>query len=281
MQKLLNIDRRVVFLGVALVLFLGLVLRPVIPLPPSSEARKVFDAVEAVDADQAILIAMDYGISSRAELDPMSRAALHHAFGRGARVLCVSFDSGGAPLAESMLGAVGLELGKVDGVDYVFLGYQPDITAAIMEMGSSIAGAFPDVDVDGETVPTDSVAVMDGVTGLADVALALEMTGSKHYQKWVDFANAQFGLKLCTGATGAIVTGQYPYLASGQITGLLRSTRGAADYETMVTKAYGGLEPDASSKMSVLFLGHLLMLAFIALANIGHWATRRDAQEAE
>ena len=99
MQKLLNIDRRIVFLGVALVLFLGLVLRPVIPLPPSSEARKVFDAVEAVEAGQAILIAMDYGVSSRAELDPMSRAALHHAFNRGARVLCVSFDSSGAPLA--------------------------------------------------------------------------------------------------------------------------------------------------------------------------------------
>ncbi len=279
MQKLLDIDRRFVFLGVALVIFIGLAMDRVIPLPTSAEAQRVFDAVEATGPGDVVLVALDYGPSSGPELNPMSRAVLHHAFGRGARVVGVSFDSGGAARAAKMIADVGKELGKVDGTDYVFLGYKPDIAAAIIQMGSSIAETFTEVDVDGEKVPTDTVPALAGITRLGDFALAVEMTGSKHYEKWVDFANGRFGLKLCTGATGSVVSGQYPYLASGQITGLLRSTRGASDYETIVIERYGGLAADASSKMSVLFLGHILVLAFIALANVGYLMTRSGSGE--
>ncbi len=280
MQKLVDIDRRIVFLAVAVVILVGMALDTVVPLPASGEARSVFEAVDATGPEDAVLVAMDYPPSSSAELDPMSRATLHHAFAREATVLVVAFDADGAPGAASMLEEVGSELGKVNGVDYAFLGYKPDMTAAIIEMGRAFGGVFETVEIDGEAVPIESVKAMEDVTNFSDVALAVEMTGSKKYEDWVEFANARYGLKLCTGATGAIVTGQYPYLASGQIAGLLRSTRGASDYETMVMEAYGGLKPDASKKMSVLFMGHLMMLVFIALANVGYWATRRGAQEA-
>jgi len=280
MQKLLDIDRRIVFLAVALVIFVGMALDTVVPLPASGEARRVFEAVEATGPQDHVIVAMDYPPSSSPELHPMSRATLHHAFARGATVLVVTFDADGASGAAAMLTDVAEKLGKADGVDYAFLGYSPDMTAAIIEMGRSFAGVFEEIEVDGETVPIESVKAMEGVTNFADIALAVEMTGSKKYEDWVEFANARFGLKLCTGATGSIVTGQYPYLASGQITGLLRSTRGASDYETMVMEAYPGLEPDASKKMSVLFMGHLMMLAFIGLANVGYFVTRRGARGA-
>jgi|SaaInl7_100m_RNA_FD_contig_31_2034976_length_2527_multi_8_in_0_out_0_2 hypothetical protein len=283
MHKLLNIDRRIVFVAVAIVILAGMALDTVVPLPASAEAQSVFDAVEATGAGDTILVAMDYPPSSASELDPMSRAALHHAFARDATVLVVSFDSGGAPRAAKMVDAVAAELGKVNGVDYAVLGYKPDMTAALIEMGTDIAGVFTEVTIDGEPVPTESVEAMQGVANYSDIALAVQMTGSKKYEEWVEYANARFGLKLVTGATGSVVTGQYPYLASGQISGLLRSTRGASDYETMVIDAYGhddsGLEPDASKKMSVLFMGHLLILLFIGIANVGHWATRGGAKE--
>jgi hypothetical protein len=283
MERLLRIDRRVIFLVATLVVLAGALLRPTIPLPVSPEARQVFDAVEAVPAGGAVIVALDYNPNSRDELDPMTRAALFHAFARNVRVLAVCFDEQGVKMAADALSASAGVSGKREGVDYVFLGYQPDITAAIDSMGSSIAGVYPQVEIadasalppaEGSARPTAELPVMKGITRFADVALAVEMTGSKSYEKWINFANARYGLKLAIGATGAIVTGIYPFLASDQVSGLLRSTRGAADYENLVRARYGGPESDASLKMSVQFLAHIMVVFFIVVANVAFWTTR-------
>ena len=269
MQRLLDIDRRWIFLVVVVVVLIGAIARPLIPMPISAESQQLFDMVEAVPERGAIIVAMDYGPASKDELDAMSNAVIHHAFAKNLRVLGVCFDQQGVVNAQRLLENAGNAAHRRDGEDFVFLGFQSDITAAIIQMGESILDVFPEVQVGGQAAATAELLVMRGLSNFKDIALAVEMTGSKDYQKWIDYANARHGLKLGTGATGAIVTGLYPYLSSGQISGLLRSTRGAADYERLVRDDYPPLDPDAGRKMSVQFIAHLMLLIFIALANIG------------
>ena len=277
MERLLDIDRRWIFLVVVVVILVGALVRPLIPMPISSESQRLYDMIEAVPERGAIIVAMDYGPASKDELDAMSKATLHHAFARNLRVLGLCFDQQGVASAQRILNTIAEQSNRRDGEDYVFLGFQSDMTAAILEMGSSIVDVFPEVSVGGETLSSVNLLVMRGITDFDDVALSVQMTGSKDYEKWIDYANARYGLKLGTGATGAIVTGLYPYLSSGQVSGLLRSTRGAADYERLVRVDYPGLDPDAGPKMSVQFLGHLMLLTFIVLANFGALVGRGSA----
>lgn len=279
MERLLNIDRRFIYLAVAVVMVIGLAVGIRVPLPTTVGAKRTFAAVEAVPVGSAIIVAMDYPPASAPELEPMSRAALRHAFARDLRVLAVSFEADGVPGAQDLLQKAAAASGKVEGEDYVFLGFRPDITAALVGMVDSIPSVFPDVEVGGEMTPIVDVPALAGIVGLGDVALAIEMTGGKKYENWIDYANARADLPLCSGATGAIVTGLYPYLATGQLVGLLRSTRGASDYEALVRDAYGGLEADASKTMGVLLLGHLLLLGLIGVANVAFLVSKRSAGE--
>lgn len=257
---------------------LGSLWQPVIPLPVTREARQLFEAVEDVPAGEAILIALDYGPASADELDAMSRALLHHAFLRDLKVLAVCFDQQGVARAGRIVREIAAGYGRQEGEDYLFLGFNSDMTAAIIQMGASIAGAFPTVQIGGEERPTESVPLIQRFRRLQEVALAVSMTGSKDYEKWIDYGNARFGLRYGVGATGAIATGLYPFLSSGQLVGLLRSSRGAADYERLVRDRYRveTLRPDASVKMSVQFLAHLLIVLLIVIANIGLWWQRRS-----
>jgi len=279
MERLLNIDRQWIFLVVVVVMLVGAIAQPLIPMPISSESRQLYDVVGAVPERGAVIVAMDYGPASKDELDAMSVAVLHHAFARNLRVLGICFDQQGVSNAERLIMDVAADSNRRDGDDFVFLGFQSDMTAAILGMGTSIKDVFPEVMVDGESRTTAELPVMRGLEKLEDIALSVQMTGSKDYEKWINYGNARTGLTLATGATGAIVTGLYPYLSSGQVSGLLRSTRGAADYERLVLDAHPGLERSAGRKMSVQFLAHIMLLVFIALANVGGLLGRRTAAE--
>ncbi|MDA1191756.1 MAG: hypothetical protein O3A46_08760 [Candidatus Poribacteria bacterium] len=281
MERLMNIDRRIIFLVLAAVVLLGIALKPVIPMATSAESKSLFDTIERVPTGGAVMIGLDYPPASKDELDAMSRAALHHAFARDLRVLAFCFDQQGLSNAGTIVKEVAAAHSKMNGTDYAFLGFQPDMVAAVDQMNTSIASAFATVAIDGTDSPTAELPVMAGLESYKDIALIVSMSGSKNYENWIDYANARSGVKVGIGATGAIATGIYPFLGSGQVFGMLRSTRGASDYERLVRDAYpnAGLKPDASEKMSVQFLAHLLILAFIALANVGYWLSRRKGAQ--
>jgi hypothetical protein len=68
----------------------------------------------------------------------------------------------------------------------------------------------------------------------------------------------------------------YPYVETGQVTGLLAGMKGASEYEIMVQKkGYSTGISRASQGMDAQSLGHLIIMLFIVLGNIGYFYMRR------
>ena len=73
----------------------------------------------------------------------MSTAILRHAFSKGLKIVGMALRAEGSAIGRQALRRVSSEFGKVEGIDYVFLGYRPELTASILGLGTSFQRVFP------------------------------------------------------------------------------------------------------------------------------------------
>jgi hypothetical protein len=74
-----------------------------------------------------------------------------------------------------------------------------------------------------------------------------------------------------SGNTAVQAVFLYPFYQSGQIKGFLGGLKGAAEYETSIERPAFGVRGMGSQT-----LGHVLIVLFIVLGNLGYLAARRD-----
>ena len=118
-QRLLRIDRRVIFLLVA-VLTLTFILHPLgLALRVSPEVRSIYDTMEKLPEGSVFLLSMDFDPASKPELAPMAVALLRHALARKLRVMVMTLWVTGTGLDEEIVTAAAREAEKRSGVDYV------------------------------------------------------------------------------------------------------------------------------------------------------------------
>ena len=69
----------------------------------------------------------------------------------------------------------------------------------------------------------------------------------------------------------------YPYLDSGQISGMLTGIKGAGDYEGLI----GIRRASAPARRGALSLVYFLIVVLIVLGNLGYYAGRTARRRAE
>ncbi|MDI6740164.1 MAG: hypothetical protein QME74_07350 [Candidatus Edwardsbacteria bacterium] len=276
-EKLSQIDRRYIYLLVALAVFIPLVVRMGLPDKPGKYSLQLYDAVERIQpSSQPVLISADYSPSMMPELDPMFRAMVRHCLARKVRLMVMTLDPTGAGLAESALNQIALEYGAVYGKDYVFLGYKVGSAIVIMSMGENIRQAYP---ADAYGTPIDSLPMMTDIRNYADIPLVVDVAGSAVIQNWVIFAGARYKARVGAGCTAVSSADYYPFLQSGQMVGLLNGMKGASDYEYLNAKhGYTAVPRVAGKGMDAVSIVHLLIMGFIVLGNIGYFVTKKQAQ---
>jgi hypothetical protein len=78
------------------------------------------------------------------------------------------------------------------------------------------------------------------------------------------------------GITAVSASEFYPYLQTGQFSGLMIGMKGAAEYEELVERNLNiTARRKASESLSSLTYGHLVMILFIVIGNIGYFIKRR------
>jgi len=258
---LMNLDRRVIFLVIALAVALPVLFPLNLPIGTSREARAYYDEMEKLSAGDAILFSFDYEPDTMAETDPMSIATLHHAFRKNVRVIALTLYPGGIGIAERILRQVANEYGKVYGVDYVFLGYNPDWSATMLRMGESIKGAYP---TDHYGTPTTGIPLLEKFDRYDDIKLVVSIASSALAEYWVIWAGGKYHAKVIAGNTAIQAVLIYPYFQAHQLAGFLGGLKGAAEYERLIGRDGAGVRGmDAQS------MAHLLIVCFIILGNIG------------
>lgn len=262
--KLLNLDRRWIYLVIGIVTFLPMLFMVDMPVKITPEVRAVFDKIESLPKGTVIMVPMEYSPDTMAELEPMAKAVLRHCFSRGLKVLSTALLIQGVLLIEQDLRTVASEYGKVYGKDYVFLGYKPNPDNVILNMGEDFRLSFPQ-DYYGNNL--DDLPMMSGIKNYSNVSCIVNINATSGVDSWINYANGRYGAQLALGVTAVIATDYYAFLQSGQIFGLIGGLKGAAEYERLI-----GKKGVANRAMTSVSVAHVFIILFIIIGNVAFFA---------
>ena len=273
-ERMLHIDRRLIFLLIGVCTLLPLLYPVGLAIKVSPEVHGVYDYIEALPEGSIFLLSMDYDPASKPELYPQAVALLRHAFRKNLRVIGMTLWLPGTGLAEQVMTNVAGEMGKVNGKDYVFLGWSPGSGSLIINMGQDLYKAFP---TDYYSQPTRELAVLKGIQTLRDVNYVVSLAaGTSGIETWYVYGKDKYKFELGGGCTGVIAPGLYPLLRSGQINGLIGGMRGAAEYEVLI-----GQKERAVAGMDAQSATHFAIILLVILCNLFYLLTRTSPKQGE
>jgi hypothetical protein len=285
---LTRIDRRFIYLIITLLVIIPFFLKFHIPQNIMPQTRRLFDFVEGLNPydNKAVLISIDYTPQTMPECQPMAISILTHCFKKRIPVLGVSFDPQAPGLAIEVFNTVVNNLNaraktKIDSViygrDYVYLGWKSGRVATLMEMGERIGNVFPR---DYYNNLTDSLPLMQRIRNYRDVSIAIILAAADYPQEWLMYAQARYGLRIGAGLTAVMAPKYYPFLQTGQLSGMMSGMKGAAEYENLLLQ-YGYVEESgkAETGMNSQTLVHLMIIVLILIGNIGYFSTRNRKKQ--
>jgi hypothetical protein len=287
----LKLDRRAIYLLVALALVVPLVQKWRLPPAEMLSARKFYDAVEALPNDDAsiVLISADWGPSTKAENEPQTEVLIEHLMRRRVRFALISAIDQAEPfllelpdrVAKRLNGENQLEKWEY-GKDWVNLGYRPAMGAMIQKMASA-----PDLrqtlQIDTRGTPLVDIPCMRNIKNIKNIKLMAEFTGLVGaLDSWLQFfQTSDYRPPLAHGCTSITIPEAYIYLDSGQLVGLHEGIAGAAAHSAMLSKKYKDRGPDiAIVTNTALAVAHVVIIGLIVLGNIGMVLAMRRAPEA-
>jgi hypothetical protein len=275
LEKLGRTDRRIIFILMALAVFVPLIMKLTMPIPiGEGPSKKLFDYIAELPPGSNVLVSYDYDPSTMPELQPMAIALLQNLFTQDINVVGMALWPQGASLGQTAMSTVGDSLGKTQYDDWVNLGYKTGGGILIVRLGTDIASAFPQ---DRDGVSYEDIPVLDGIKKLGDFDLILSLSaGDPGIPAWVMMAGDRYGVPIGGGCTAVSAPQFYPYLGAGQMVGLLGGLKGAADYETMVRLGVTGAPPGtATPGMAAQSIAHLVIMIFIIIGNAAFFAGKK------
>ncbi|NQT34696.1 hypothetical protein HQ587_05860 [bacterium] len=271
LKSLEHIDKRWIFLSVALAVLVPLLIPFKMQLPVSQPTKNFYNHIESLPEGSMVLLSCDYDPGSKAELYPMTEATLRHLFRRNIRIVILSLWPAGPPMVELALNTIIEERGqdKKYGVDYVNLGFKEGREAVIVSMGRSIRDAFPE-DYHGNSI--SELRLMSDVLNYSSFPLFINLSvGYPGVKEYVQYAQSRFKLTLIAGAGAVSVPELSAYMQSGQLSGMLMGIAGCAEYEQLLEER--GL---ALTFMNAQSVGHVLIILLIIIGNILFFIIRRE-----
>jgi hypothetical protein len=278
-EKMMNLDRRWVYLVIGIVVVITALWSFAVPLYVTPEVRSVYDYVDNITPGEVLMIGVDYDPSALAELHPMTYAITRQCFSKGVKLLLCCLHQNGPGMVEQVIAQVAQEYDKVNGVDYVYMGYKPYPGITILAMGQNFRIPFPE---DYYGTPLDSLPMMRNLTNFNNVKAIINVSAGSGTEYWINFANGRYNAKLAIGVTGVMTSDYYPFLQSGQIFGLIGGMKGASEYEFLAEKAgYISREKGqlvASKSMPIQTTTHVVIILFIVIGNVGYFMSKRKTQ---
>ncbi len=259
--KIINLDRRVVYIFMFLAVSLPFFLKPVVSIKSTKWVKTAYELVEeAAKKRKPILIGFDFDPSTLAELQPMAKAMLRQAFSQNVKVVGLTFLPNGTALAATIMDDMAKEFGKVNGQDYVFLGYLPQYDIVLLNLGDDLRLSYPK---DFRGIPIADIPVLKGIQNYDDFHVVICITGTKLAQAYILYGVNKYKFNYVAGVTAVSATEYFPYLQAGQMKGLLAGMKAAAEYEYLT-----GFIGNAMRGMASQNWGHIIIIIFIVIGNI-------------
>jgi len=264
--RLQNIDRRWLYMTLAIVVTLCLLFPFSLPLYISPQVKSLYDAVEKVPKDKIVIVASEWDAGTRGENLPQTRVIMEHLMRRGIKFAILSQYQQGPRLAEAVAEELARKYNKVYGVDWCNWGYKIGGGMMLQALSRNIPKT---IEKDIRGTPVEKIPMMAGVKDIRDVGLIVVMSGSAVIDSYIAFIRSVYGTPLGFGCTAVMAPEQYPFLDSGQLVGLLAGLMGAAQYEKLLSSP-----GRAMRAMNAQSMAHLLIIVLIVLGNIGYAMSR-------
>jgi len=273
-----RIDRRYTYLGLFLITLVPLVLGVRLPLYVTDPPQRLQQTVEALPANQVVLVASDWDAGTQPENRPQLIAVVRHLIRRRQKFVAISVNSPASPqLAQTAIEEAIKKEGAEDrwlyGRDWVNLGYKIGTDPWFRAFAQDVAKMAP---TDWKGTSVSELPVMQGVHAFGpggQISMLIDITGSDTISSWYQFVGPT-GAKIVLGCTAVMAPEQYPFLYSGQLSGLLTGMKGAAEYEQLVSAPGSG-----STMMAGQSFAHLYIFLLILLGNLSvllGWLRRRS-----
>ena len=137
---------------------------------------------------------------------------------------------------------------------------------------SNFQGALKE---DWRGTPVSQIAVLGGVRKFGpegQVSMVIDVTGQATIDLWYQFLTPT-QVKIGLGCTAVMAPEQYPFLDSGQLSGLLTGMKGGAEYEQILNAPGGGLPAMAGQSFAHLYIFILILLGNLSV--LAGWIARR------
>lgn len=289
-QILLAIDRRIIFLVIFLALSAPIFLHMKIDIDVTREVQIFYDAVEALPPGSKILVSCDYDPGSEPELQPMAETGFRLFIKNHLKFAVIGLWPQGAMQANKALTVIneskdpfivrdgdtlygGRDFVVVGqdtafyGRDFVNLGFQSGNELVIQRMGSSIPAVFPN-DLRGR--PVASFPLMSGLNKLSDFDFIFNLSaGYPGTVEWVQFAVDRFHVACGAGNTAVQAPQIYPYLDTGQLSGLMGGMKGGAEFEKLAN-----MPAKATMSMVSQTAAHIFVVLFIVIGNLAYFLSK-------
>ncbi len=278
-----SIDRRIIFLLIALAVILPMVFHLVFTVRSSPIVEAIFDKVEALPPGSKVLISFDYAPSTVPENQPMAEAVCRHALVKDLKVYMMAVWATGPPQAVALATNV-IQRDfpeKVYGKDWINLGYKAGNQGLINAILLDLKGMYT-TDVHGD--PIDGFEMMKDVQNLTDMSLIVCIgSGFPGVREWVQFAGDPGRIPVAGGVTAVEAPLLYPYYPR-QLLGLMGGLQGAAEYESALVEKYPQYKEHAEQAVKLMgpqTVAHLVIIAFVIIGNIAFFGERRRQNRAK
>ncbi len=265
LEKLQTIDRRIIYLLLALSIILPLLFPLGLPVDISENTQTVYDLVDKLPSGSVVLVSYDWDAASAPELLPQAEAVTKHILDKKHKLVAVALWNQGATFADRVHNAIAPGVGAVYGQDYVNLGYRPGQAVVLNSMARDIHATFPE---DVARTRTSTIPMMKDIKAIGDIDLVICLSaGDPGLRTYIEQIGSQYPVTISGGVTAVSVPGMLPYLQSGDLKGLLAGMSGAAQYELLVERpglGLGGMDAQSITRLTIIALILIGNIAYIA-----------------
>jgi len=270
LEKLGQIDSRVIYALLIVVLLIPLVNPIGLPISVSNHTQRSFEILDGLSAGDVIYFDIGYSVSGAGDVESQAIAVLKHLFGKGVRIIFLGQQTDTPMIVEKLI-APYEAAGKRYGVDFVNLGYLAGGENAIASYARDLKLSYPK---DFRGNDTASLPILKSVNSVSDIDMFLFFS-SQNADMYVRQI-VQYKKPIIGGLINTIAPQAEPYVDAGQLQGILVGLRGGAEYEVLMKAPGQGV-----ASMDAQSMGHLLIILFIIFANISYLATKKDSAKKE
>jgi len=211
LDKIENIDRRIIYVIVILCIALPII-RPLgLPIQINESTLTSYNFIESLPEGAVVLVGFETGAAGWPELGPQLNTFMQHLFDKNAKILIVSGNVDGCMLAEQYTIPAMVKPGKVYGEDWVNLGYLAGGETGMAAFASDIRSVIPR---DYFNTPLDEIPLMRDIRSADDFDLAICCSwGTPGLGDYLRQYYTNFGVPILIGAQVVSVPGTIPYLS--------------------------------------------------------------------